>query len=123
MLELRAKERVEAAILDQIIGTYLSEFVKDVAQETLKAGLLAKRRAEDEVMLESLLVEPSCQQISQSSPDLQNLFSAIRFAAEANIPARAAISREFVRNTLESSCLKPRQDAPRNFLLEREHLV
>ncbi|CAM9187342.1 unnamed protein product, partial [Hapterophycus canaliculatus] len=51
MLELRAKERVEAAIMDHIIGTYLSEFVKDVAQETLKAGLLAKKRAEDETGL------------------------------------------------------------------------
>lgn len=52
MLELRARERVEATILDQIIGTYLADFVKDVAQETLKAGLRAKRRAEDEVTLE-----------------------------------------------------------------------
>lgn len=49
MLELRAKDRAEATILDHIIGTYLSEFVKDVARETLKAGLLAKMRAEDEV--------------------------------------------------------------------------
>lgn len=49
MLELRARERAEATILDHIIGTYLTEFVKDVAQETLKSGLLAKRRAEDEV--------------------------------------------------------------------------
>lgn len=49
MLELRAKDRVEATTLDHIIGTYLAEFVKDVAQETLRAGLLAKNRAEDEV--------------------------------------------------------------------------
>lgn len=49
MLELRAKERAEATILDHIIGIYLADFVKNVAQETLKAGLLAKRRAEDEV--------------------------------------------------------------------------
>lgn len=49
MLELRAKDRVEATTLDHIIGTYLAQFVKDVAQETLRAGLLAKRRAEDEV--------------------------------------------------------------------------
>ncbi|CAM9946768.1 unnamed protein product, partial [Ectocarpus sp. 8 AP-2014] len=51
MLELRAKDRAEATILDHIIGTYLSEFVKDVAQETLRAGLQAKRRAEDETGL------------------------------------------------------------------------
>lgn len=49
MLELRAKDRVEATTLDHIIGTYLAQFVKDVAQETLRAGLLAKKRAEDEV--------------------------------------------------------------------------
>lgn len=49
MLELRAKDRVEANTLDHIIGTYLAQFVKDVAQETLRAGLLAKKRAEDEV--------------------------------------------------------------------------
>lgn len=49
MLELRAKDRAEATILDHILGTFLSEFVKDVAQETLRAGLQAKRRAEDEV--------------------------------------------------------------------------
>lgn len=49
MLELRAKDRVEANTLDHIVGTYLAQFVKDVAQETLKAGLLAKKRAEDEV--------------------------------------------------------------------------
>ncbi len=49
MLELRAKNRVEATTLEHIVGTYLAEFVKDLAQETLKAGLLAKRRAEDEV--------------------------------------------------------------------------
>lgn len=49
MLELRAKHRVEAITLDHIIGTYLGLLVKDVAQETLRAGLLAKKRAEDEV--------------------------------------------------------------------------
>lgn len=49
MLELRASRRAEATILDDILGTYLSEFVKNVAQETLKSGLLAKRRAEEEV--------------------------------------------------------------------------
>eukprot|EP00752_Nemacystus_decipiens_P010357 g9227.t1 len=51
MLELRAKDRVEAITLDHIIGTYLGQFVKDVAQETLRAGLLAKKRAEDETGL------------------------------------------------------------------------
>lgn len=54
MLELRAKNRVEATTLEHIIGTYLAEFVKDLAQETLKAGLLAKRRAEDEVTTPAL---------------------------------------------------------------------
>ena len=49
MLELRASRRAEATILDDILGTYLSEFVKNVARETLQAGLLAKRRAEEEV--------------------------------------------------------------------------
>lgn len=49
MLEVRASRRAEATILDNILGTYLLEFVGDVARETLKAGLLAKKRAEDEV--------------------------------------------------------------------------
>lgn len=49
MLELRAGRRAEETILDNVVGTYLSEFMKDVARETLRAGLMAKRRAEDEV--------------------------------------------------------------------------
>lgn len=49
MLELRSSRRAEATILENIVGTYLAEFVKDVARETLRAGLLAKKRAEDEV--------------------------------------------------------------------------
>lgn len=49
MIELRAIRRAEAVILDDIVGTYLTEFVKDIVRETLKAGLLAKKRAEDEV--------------------------------------------------------------------------
>ena len=56
MLELRASRRAEATILDDILGTYLSEFVKNVARETLQAGLLAKRRAEEEVGLHT----PNC---------------------------------------------------------------
>ena len=51
MLELRASRRAEATIFGQVVDTFLSEFVKDVAGETLMAGLRAKKRAEDEVGL------------------------------------------------------------------------
>lgn len=57
MVELRASRRAEATILDDIIGTYLSEFMKDVVRETLKAGWQAKKRAEDEVGLSRLLLQ------------------------------------------------------------------
>lgn len=49
MLELRVSRRAEEAILENIVGTYVGEFLRDVARETLLAGLVAKKRAEDEV--------------------------------------------------------------------------
>lgn len=49
MLELRARLRAEEAVLEEILEVYVLELIRGVAKETLRAGMVAKKRAEDEV--------------------------------------------------------------------------
>lgn len=49
MVDLRVNQRAEAVVLEQIVKVFLSGFIRDAARETLRAGVLARKRAEDEV--------------------------------------------------------------------------
>ncbi|CAM9204617.1 unnamed protein product, partial [Discosporangium mesarthrocarpum] len=51
MMEARARARGEQKTLDQIIGTFVADFIRDLAGETLRAGLEARKRAEEETGL------------------------------------------------------------------------